>query len=188
MACINIPGNSFILLFFLAITMASCAEYQSSGKGQAEMEKHNVEDPTYLQELYRYYHSDPKTQHQLDENRIIDFLIKHQLKAERYESGLYIVKHAEGPGHGYQWGQEVHVHYKGYFPDGTVFDQKYAKDRVYNFTIGNMIAGWNEAMTYLKKGDQVTLLIPSRLAYASAGFGGIIPPDQVLIFDVQILK
>ena len=51
-----------------------------------------------------------------------------------------------------------------------------------------MMNGWNEALMHLKRGEKATLLIPSHMAYGKRGFTDIIGPDEVLIFDIEIMK
>jgi peptidylprolyl isomerase len=58
----------------------------------------------------------------------------------------------------------------------------------FNFPIGqqHVIKGWDEGVALMKKGGKATLYIPSSLAYGHRGAGGAIPPDAVLIFDVEV--
>ncbi|MBA6156944.1 peptidylprolyl isomerase [Tenacibaculum sp. S7007] len=87
-------------------------------------------------------------------------------------------------------GAMVSVHYKGQLLDGTVFDSSYKRKQPIDFAIGvgQVIAGWDEGIQLLKVGDKARLVIPSHLAYGSAGAGGVIPPDATLIFDVELMN
>jgi len=41
----------------------------------------------------------------------------------------------------------------------------------------------------MKEGDHWELVIPAGLAYGSRGAGGgVIPPDQTLVFDLELVK
>jgi FKBP-type peptidyl-prolyl cis-trans isomerase len=86
-------------------------------------------------------------------------------------------------------GATVSVHYKGQLLDGTVFDSSYKRKQPIDFSIGvgQVIAGWDEGIQLLKVGDKARLVIPSNLAYGSAGAGGVIPPNATLIFDVELM-
>jgi peptidyl-prolyl cis-trans isomerase A (cyclophilin A) len=86
-------------------------------------------------------------------------------------------------------GDLVQVHYCGRFPDGKIFDDSFQRGEPIEFTLGRsqVIAGWDEAIGYLKVGERAILIIPPKLAYGSRGAGGVIPPDQTLIFEVSLV-
>ena len=50
-----------------------------------------------------------------------------------------------------------------------------------------VIRGWDEGITYFNKGSEGTLYIPSSLGYGPSGAGGAIPPNAILIFEIQVL-
>ena len=57
------------------------------------------------------------------------------------------------------------------------------------FPAGKLIAGWVEALSLMKEGDERELVIPSNLAYGERGAGGgLIPPNQTLVFNMALLK
>jgi len=87
-------------------------------------------------------------------------------------------------------GAGVSVHYKGQLLDGTVFDSSYKRKQPIDFNVGvgQVIAGWDEGIQLLQVGDKARFVIPSDLAYGSAGAGGVIPPDATLIFDVELMN
>ena len=86
-------------------------------------------------------------------------------------------------------GDTVKVHYKGKLLDDTVFDSSYKRQQPIDFVLGQgqVIPGWDEGVSILKVGDKARFVIPSNLAYGSRGAGGVIPPDAILIFDVELL-
>jgi FKBP-type peptidyl-prolyl cis-trans isomerase len=80
------------------------------------------------------------------------------------------------------------VYYKGNLINGKVFDQTQPNQPA-TFPVGGLIKGWTEALEMMHAGDEWQLVIPSGLAYGSRGAGdGVIPPDQTLVFDLQLLK
>ena len=82
----------------------------------------------------------------------------------------------------------VTVTYKGSLINGKVFDQTQPKQPA-TFPAGALIAGWTEALQLMHEGDEWELVIPSGLAYGAKGAGdGVIPPNQTLVFDIQLLK
>ncbi len=81
----------------------------------------------------------------------------------------------------------VQVTYKGQLIDGTVFDQTQPGSPA-EFPAGRLIKGWVEALSIMKEGDRWELVIPSDLAYGERGTpGGPIPPNQVLVFEMELL-
>lgn len=106
------------------------------------------------------------------------------------ESGLRYQIIQKGSGKMASKGQQVSVHYKGQLADGTVFDSSYKRNEPLQFQVGvgQVIAGWDEGILLLNEGDKARLVIPSDLGYGSRGAGGVIPPDAVLVFDVELVK
>jgi FKBP-type peptidyl-prolyl cis-trans isomerase len=82
----------------------------------------------------------------------------------------------------------VTVNYKGSLIDGKVFD-KTEPGQPATFPAGRLIPGWVEALQMMHTGDKWRLVIPAGLAYGKDGAGdGVIPPNQTLIFEVELLK
>ncbi len=105
------------------------------------------------------------------------------------KSGLRYQILQKGSGKKATKGAGVSVHYKGQLLDGTVFDSSYKRKQPIDFNVGvgQVIAGWDEGIQLLQVGDKARFVIPSNLAYGSAGAGGVIPPDATLIFDVELM-
>ena len=105
-------------------------------------------------------------------------------------SGLRYQILQKGDGKQATKGAGVSVHYKGQLLDGTVFDSSYKRKQPIDFNVGvgQVIAGWDEGIQLLQVGDKARFVIPSDLAYGSAGAGGVIPPDATLIFDVELMN
>lgn len=137
--------------------------------------------------LYQYYHSEPKTLEQIEENKIIEYLAENNLEAVRTRSGVYIANHQVGSGDSILWGDPIRVDYKGYFMDGKEFDSSYKRNKPIEFRVGSMVAGWNEAIPFLKIGSKATFVLPSHMGYGKKGFPGFVGPDQILLFDIDIL-
>lgn len=117
-------------------------------------------------------------------------------------SGLHYVVHQEGRGATPKPGETVKVHYAGKLTNGKLFDTsleeqakihgKYNPGRPYKpfeFQIGRgrVIKGWDEGIALLNPGAKATLLVPSYLGYGERGAGGDIPPNSVLVFDVELV-
>jgi peptidylprolyl isomerase len=107
------------------------------------------------------------------------------------ESGLQYFDLVEGDGETAAAGMQVSVHYTGWLTDGTKFDSSLDRGTPLAFVLGNgsVIAGWDEGVTGMKVGGVRQLYIPADLAYGETGAGGgTIPPDAVLIFEVELLE
>jgi len=104
-------------------------------------------------------------------------------------SGLYYKVLTPGSGLKPTKGQTILAHYEGRLVDGTVFDSSYARHQPFEFQVGvgNVIAGWDEALMDMKTGEKRTIVLPPNLGYGAQGAGGVIPPNAWLIFDVQLV-
>lgn len=131
------------------------------------------------------------------EKRIAEEKAKAEAEMEKLAAGFSKTKSGlrykilqEGSGAKAEKGKMVSVHYKGQLADGTVFDSSYKRNQPidFNLGVGQVIPGWDEGIQLLKVGDKARFVIPSDLAYGSAGAGGVIPPNATLIFDVELMK
>lgn len=83
---------------------------------------------------------------------------------------------------------KVKVHYKGTLIDGTVFDSSYKRGQSVTFPLNQVIPGWTEGLQLMKVGAKYRFFVPSDLAYGENGAGGMIGPDETLIFDVKLIS
>jgi FKBP-type peptidyl-prolyl cis-trans isomerase len=130
-----------------------------------------------------------------DDKLLQDYFAKNHIKATKTASGLYYIIKKKGTGANAQKGQTVSMNYLGKLLDGTKFDGNV--DENYNpapgrtpfsfkLGVGQVIQGWDEGVQLLNKGCRATLYLPSHLAYGPNGTGPI-PPNAVLLFDVEML-
>lgn len=81
----------------------------------------------------------------------------------------------------------VTVYYTGALINGTVFDGT-EPGLPAQFKASALIPGWTEALELMREGDHWQVVIPAQLAYGARGAGeGAIPPNQVLVFDLQLV-
>lgn len=82
----------------------------------------------------------------------------------------------------------VSVNYTGTLINGTVFDAT-EEGMPTTFVVNQLIPGWTEALELMREGDHWQLVIPANLAYGARGAGnGVIPPNQALVFDLELVK
>lgn len=134
---------------------------------------------------------------------IAKYIADNNIVVAPTSSGLYIIVNKEGNGKTVQNGSAVTVDYVGRFLDGTVFDCSredvakksgtYTEQRQYEpltYKAGNsgLVAGWEEGVMGQSAGTELTLIMPSSLAYGAKGAGSVIPPYTPLIFEITILS
>jgi FKBP-type peptidyl-prolyl cis-trans isomerase FklB len=102
-------------------------------------------------------------------------------------SGLQYKVIKSGTGESPKLTDTVKVHYHGTLINGTVFDSSVQRGQPISFPVGGVIQGWVEALQLMKVGDKWQLFIPARLAYGNQSPGAGIPPNSVLIFEVELL-
>ena len=79
----------------------------------------------------------------------------------------------------------VDAHYVGYLLNGDVFDTTEGSDPL-RISLQSVVAGWTEGFQLLKKSGKATFIIPPHLGYGTQD-RGTIPPNSVLIFEVELL-
>ena len=87
-------------------------------------------------------------------------------------------------------GQPVEVHYVGVaWSTGREFDASWDRGGSFGFRLGagQVIAGWDEGVAGMKLGGRRRLTIPPAKGYGAAGAGGVIGPDETLVFVVDLL-
>lgn len=160
------------LLFFFTIgTLASCSQDEQSP-----------------------YYFDPVAQRETDDKLIREYLSTNNVdmgEVIKTNSGLYYLKLEEGTGAKVESGDNVEVHYTGTLLDGTKFDS--SVDRNETFVVrpvgaGRVIPGWDEGLKLMKVGEKARLYIPSHLGYGRRGSPGAIPPNAVLLFDIEVIS
>ncbi len=138
--------------------------------------------------LFSSCSKDKKLQ-QEEQDLLQQYLIDNNITTSPTASGLYYIETLPGTGDLPTTGQTVTVHYTGTLIDGTKFDSSYDRGQPFPFNLGmgQVIKGWDEGISYMKKDGKATLIIPSELAYGANG-AGVIPPYSTLIFTVELIN
>lgn len=106
---------------------------------------------------------------------------------------MMLIDIKKGTGSEVVQGKKVAVYYTGWLTDGTVFDQSRMNENnqlqpfVFSPGSGQVIPGWEQGILGMKVGGTRRLVLPPQAGYGSQGQGAI-PPDSVLIFDIQLLE
>jgi FKBP-type peptidyl-prolyl cis-trans isomerase FklB len=82
----------------------------------------------------------------------------------------------------------VVAHYRGTLINGTEFDSSYKRNEPATFPVAGVIKGWQEALPLMKEGAKWQVYIPAELAYGPRGAGDVIGPNEVLVFDIELLS
>src|ERR1700712_1600799 len=96
----------------------------------------------------------------------------------------------EGDGEEATPGRVVEVHYVGVsWKSGEQFDASWDRGDTFKFGLGKgqVIAGWDQGVTGMKVGGRRRITIPPNLAYGKRGAGGVIGPDETLVFVVDLI-
>lgn len=184
----NLPKGKFITYIIKILAVKTEAEVK---KGQEEEGKKREEEAAGRKGE--------------QEKTIQEYLKKNKLESKTTESGLHYIITKEGDGEKPKAGDSVKVHYTGKLLDGKVFDtsvEAVAKANdlhntqrdyktPFSFPLGRrqVIPGWDEGISLLNKGSKASFVIPSHLAYGEQGIpNGPIPPNAILVFEVELLK
>jgi FKBP-type peptidyl-prolyl cis-trans isomerase len=140
-----------------------------------------------------------QAQRDLEQEYLAKYSAKYFSGVSPKSSGLYFLETKAGlPNDSLiKAGDLVKVYYRGYLiedndtvgiRDGYEFDTS-GEYEPFSFTVGAgaVIAGWDEAVTYMKEGSEAKLLIPSKLAYAGSA-QSTIPAYSPLVFYITIVK
>ncbi len=171
--------------FYYEITLNDIVTKDELAQEQAnfmqEMEQRKSEEPAAIQK----------------------YLADNHITAKPTQSGLYVIVKKKGTGAKVATGKKVAIDYTGRILDGTIFDSSREADakasgnhmegREYmplEYVVGaqSLIKGWEEGIMGQPAGTELTLIIPSELAYGARGASQTIPPYTPLTFDLTIVS
>ena len=122
----------------------------------------------------------------------MNFLVNNKKKegVKVTESGLQYRVLKSGADGGKSPGptDQVTVHYHGTLTTGEVFDSSVQRGEPSQFGVNQVIPGWTEALQLMKEGDKWEIVLPPEIAYGERGAGGMIGPNEVLVFEVELIK
>jgi len=129
---------------------------------------------------------DKDNQSEIDRMKILEYLDAKQIQAQEDPSGIFYRIIEEGTGDFPLPTSLVSFKFRGYLLNGTVFEQT-TGDEVAEYTLNGLILGLQYGIAKLKEGGKGQFFLPSALAFGSQDLGNV-PPNSVLIFDVELIK
>jgi FKBP-type peptidyl-prolyl cis-trans isomerase len=154
----NIQAIRLFLIVVFMITLVSCDPSK----------KYREEEQSQIQSY-------------LNSNTSLNFELK--------TSGLYYLEVTAGTGLTPGTHDTAYLKYTGSFLDGVVFSTNVGKTDtlIFPFNENVIIPGIEEGVGYMKVGGKSKLLVPSDLAYGTAGYN-IIPGYTPLLFDIELVR
>jgi FKBP-type peptidyl-prolyl cis-trans isomerase FkpA len=133
-----------------------------------------------------YSHVDSLEQLQIDKKIITQAIAENKTDANQDHEGVYYTILKEGTGRQVSINDTVIAYYKGYLlKDGSIFDQ--TKEKPATFPLKRLIMGWQIGVPLCKVGGKIKIIIPSNLAYSIRTRGAKIPPNSILVFEIEVV-
>ena len=147
----------------------------------------NLKDISAASPVINLFSHIDSTQQAINEVKLIDEAVASgKTDVKQNKDGVYYTILKEGTGRQVLLTDTVVAHYKGYlFNDGTVFDQ--TKDKPATFPLKRLIRGWQIGVPLCKVGGKIKLVIPSGIAYSIRTRGAKIPPNSILVFEIEVV-
>jgi FKBP-type peptidyl-prolyl cis-trans isomerase FkpA len=115
-------------------------------------------------------------------------LVCHAAVEETLPSGVKISHTTVGTGAMPKASDTVKVHYRGTLADGKEFDSSYKRNAPATFPLNRVVPCWTEGVQKIKVGGKATLTCPAATAYGERGAGGVVPPNAILTFEIELLS
>lgn len=131
--------------------------------------------------------ADSLQQAELERKLILQAVEKKEIDTTGSIAGVFYRILKEGTGKHVSVTDTMTVYYKGtLFSDGSLFDQ--TKDKPAVFPLKRLIKGWQIGLPICKVGGKIRLFIPSGLGYSIASRTKTIPPNSILVFDIEVVS
>ena len=107
--------------------------------------------------------------------------------SETLPSGVVVAHIKPGQGASPTAQSTVRVHYRGTLADGAEFDSSYKRKEPISFPLRGVIPCWTQGVQKMQVGGKAKLTCPATTGYGARGIPGVIPPNAVLTFEVELL-
>ncbi|KWW30060.1 MAG: FKBP-type peptidylprolyl isomerase [bacterium P3] len=169
--------------------------YEITVSGVVTREELQEEQENFREEMQQRQKEEPEL--------LAKYIADNNITVQPNADGLYVIVNKRGNGPRVAMGKTVMMNYTGRLLDGTMFDSSVESDAkeggIYNaqrtyeplsYEVGKMslIRGWEDGVSGLPQGSQVTLIMPSSLGYGAQGAGQTILPYSPLRFDIEIVS
>lgn len=131
-------------------------------------------------------HIDSIQQRQTDIKSIEDAIVSGKTDAKNIEQGVYYAMLKEGTGKQVSINDTVTVNYRLTLLNDTAVIGE-TKDKPATFPLKGLIKGWQIGVPLCKVGGKIKLVIPSDLAYSIRTRAAKIPPNSILVFEIEVL-
>ena len=133
-----------------------------------------------------YQNADSLVQAEKDKELILASIRAGKLDTTGSINSIYYQILKEGQGDWVKPEDSLSVRYKGTLLNGELFDE--SKGKPVSFPLKRLIKGWQIGLTKCREGGKIRLIIPSALAYTIRARAEKIPPNSVLVFDIDVLE
>jgi FKBP-type peptidyl-prolyl cis-trans isomerase len=121
-------------------------------------------------------------------DEFLDKNIAENSDVKETPTGLQYKVLLEGDGESPGKTDKVKVHYAGRLIDGSEFDSSIKKGEPSSFGLNQVIKGWTEGLQLMKVGSKFEFYIHPNLGYGARGSAPRIPPNSLLIFEIELLE
>ena len=147
----------------------------------------NMLQTNYIAPIVNLYsHVDSLEQLQIEKKIISEAITSNKTDAKQEFNGIYYTMLKEGTGKHVSVNDTVVAFYKGYLlSDNSAFDS--TKDKPATFPLNRLIKGWQIGVPLCKVGGKIKLIIPSNLGYSIRTRAAKIPPNSILVFEIEVV-
>lgn len=132
-------------------------------------------------------HVDSIPQYELERTQLIKAMASGKMEKMQEKEGVFYTILNEGNGRQVALSDTVSAFYKGWlWKDGSIFDQ--TKEQPARFPLSRLIRAWGITLPLLREGGKIRIVIPSALAYSIRTRSPKIPPNSILVFEVEVVK
>ncbi len=157
--------------------------YQQSDAGYGDIILRKPVAQTPVIDLYK--HVDSTTQAFTDKQLIDEAVAAGKLDTSGSKDGVYYKILEPGSGGNVMVSDTVVAYYKGSLLNGDTFDG--TKDKPATFPLNRLIKGWQIGVPLCKVGGKIRLIIPSGFGYSIRTRSPKIPPNSILLFDIEVV-